>query len=110
MGCINDGWFRLCCLGVNREEIGLGDAVASGDCETDAVDSFAELHDFIDWGEMAQEFGVGFGCDQADLSCPSDKGFPVQEHLIGMVGEMFACCVAEVEREVAADLVDDGLG
>ena len=86
MACINDGWFRLCCLGVNREEIGLGDAVTSGDCKAYSVDCFAELHDLSDGCGMAQEFGVGFGCDYAYLKCPPDEGFPAEKHFVRVFG------------------------
>ena len=94
---------------MNGEEIGLGDAIAAGNCKAYAVDCFAELHDLSDGYGMPQEFGVGFGGDHAYLNRPADEGFPGQEHLIGVGGEVFAGCVAEVEREMAADLMGEGL-
>ena len=55
------------------EEVAPGDGVAAGDCQTDAVVRFAKLHDLVDRRRMAQEFRVGFRCDESALGRPAEE-------------------------------------
>ena len=59
---------------------------------------------------MVDQVGIGLLTDEADLNRPSDKDFPVEEHFVGLGGEVFSRGIAEIEREVAADARIDGRG
>lgn len=77
----------------------------SGDGQSCSIDSFTKQDDLVERFGMPDQFEIGPRSDQADLSCPSQKRLPVRQHFNGLCRKVFTGCIAEIERQVAADLV-----
>jgi hypothetical protein len=90
-----------------ERKITFGDAALVRDSQPDTVDCIAKPNDWNNRLGVMEQFEVRFPSDQTDLSSPSKKRLPVAEQLVRPLSEVFARGIAEVERQMPADLTGD---
>jgi len=77
----------------------------ASDGQADVVNRLAKLHDWADRLRITEQPEVRFRSNQTDLSSPSKKRFPVSQQLVGPLGQVFSCRIAEIECQMSTDLM-----
>ena len=91
----------------NEGNVKPGYTACFGDRQPYGIDSLTKLDDFVERLGMPEQFEVGFRSNQASLSRPSQKRFPVAQQLVGLLAQVFSCRVAEIECQMSTDLMGD---
>lgn len=86
-------------------KIALGDWTLVRDSQDDTVDCITKSNDLDDGLGVTEQFQVRFWSNQINLSSPSKKRLPAAEQLVRPLSQMFACGIAEVERQMSGDLM-----
>ena len=85
----------------------LGDRAFVRDSQADTVDCITKPKDWDDGLGVTEQLEVRFRPNQTDLSSPSKKRLPAAKQFVRPLSQVFACGIAEVERQMSGDLMGD---